>query len=100
MRVMTRHRKGSFEVRGGKVCAGVDPTLVVLETASGQWEVCRTAELEDGWYAFDPADAVTRAVKSPDLPNVPPPHQRKALHRARSPSLRGKRCVLTLYGTP
>jgi hypothetical protein len=96
---MTRHRKGSFEVRGGKV-SGVDPKIVLLEAASGQWEVLRICELENGFYQLG-ADGVTRKVKAPPVPNVAPPrqHKRKALRR-RSPPLRGKRCILTLYGTP
>ena len=54
--IMRSH--GSFQVRGGKVCAGADPTLVLLEQADGR-DLLPTTDLGDGWYQLG-ADGITR----------------------------------------
>lgn len=101
---MTRHSKqmrGAFHVRGGVVVAGRDPivSLLELQTPSGLvHDLLKTCELPDGWFVVC-ADGVTRRPTG-NVPNAPPPrqHQRPVLRRIRSPAIRAKRQMLTLYG--
>lgn len=95
---------GAFLVIGGEVCAGAgaDHILVLFEAADGLRDLLRIDELADGWYVFNPADAVTRGpVKSAPVPNVQP-HKHSsptALRRARiKPTIRARRRMLSLYG--
>jgi hypothetical protein len=99
---MTGHSKhsGAFLVLGGEVCAGTDPTVVLLETADGQWDLLRvTDQLGDGWYQLY-SDGITRVLHGPPRQHKRPArqHQRPALRRVRTPTIRGQRTVLAVYG--
>jgi hypothetical protein len=51
-------------VLGGKVCAGVDPTHVLLETADGHELLPTAGRLADGWSVFcrPPENAIVICV--------------------------------------
>ena len=87
-------QSSAFQVRGGSVIAGVDPTLVLLET-DGQLDLLRVDQLGDNWYGLG-SDGVTRALHGPPRQH---PRQRKpaALRRTR-PKIRARRLALSLYG--
>jgi hypothetical protein len=112
---MTRHSKqtAAFLVLGGEVAAGIDPTLVLLETANGQLDLLRTdGELGDNWYVFCCADGITRVLTLRDLeapsnsratrqhPRPARQHPRPLLRRVGTPTIRAQRTVRALHGTP
>jgi hypothetical protein len=67
---------GAFRVHDGTIVAGRD-------------------HLANGWYQVFPAGFVRGPVQSePDVP----PARRPARRRIRTPAIRAKRTILTLYG--
>jgi hypothetical protein len=95
---------GAFRIDDGTIVDGRDQLPVLLETdgvVRPRQRVLHICELADGWYEVFRDGTVRGPVQSkPDLPPAPT-HARPVRRRMRSsPTIRAKRTILTLYGSP
>jgi hypothetical protein len=90
----TTKQTAAFLVLGGEVAAGIDPQLVLLETADGQLDLLRVDQLDGGWFGLVLDDGLTRRLHAPMRLHQ---HQRDPLRRVRT-AIVGRRTVLPLLG--
>ena len=101
MRPAHKESAGTFVIRNGRVVAGADPILALVEMAPNVFDLLFPREMPSGTYGLF-ADGITRRLAADSPPrtlvestNVE--RRRIAARRAR-PAIKARRPVLTLYG--